>query len=40
MLNRLKTAILPNFYAITELAPAIIAEGLLTRYEYQLFTKS
>lgn len=40
VLSNLRKAIYPNFYAVTELEPAIIAEALLTRYEYQMFTKS
>jgi hypothetical protein len=39
-LQRVRQAIYPNFYAVTELEPIIIAESLLTRYEFQLFTKS
>jgi len=39
-LNNLRKVVYPNYYAITELAPAIVAESLLTRYEFQLFTKS
>jgi hypothetical protein len=40
LLNDVRKAVYPNFYAITELEPAIITEALLTRYEYQMFTKS
>jgi hypothetical protein len=40
VLNDVRKAVYPNFYAITELEPAIIAEALLTRYEYKTFTKS
>ncbi len=39
-LKKVRQAVFPNFYAITELEPVIIAEALLTRYEFQLFTKS
>ncbi|NQZ88170.1 MAG: hypothetical protein HRU38_02865 [Saccharospirillaceae bacterium] len=40
VLNDVRNAIYPNYYAITELEPVIIAEALLTRYEYKIFTKS
>ena len=40
VLNDVRKAIYPNYYAITELEPAILAEALLTRYEYKMFTKS
>jgi len=40
VLSDVRKAIYPNYYAITELEPAIIAEALLTRYEYKTFTKS
>jgi hypothetical protein len=39
-LDDIRKAIYPNYYAITELEPAILAEALLTRYEYKMFTKS
>jgi hypothetical protein len=39
-LNNIRKMIHPNFYAITELEPVVIAESLLTRYEFQMFTKS
>ncbi len=39
-LIKVRQALYPNFYAITELEPIIISEALLTRYEFQLFTKS
>lgn len=39
-INKLRKAIYPNFYAVTELNNAIISEALLTRYEYKTFTKS
>ena len=39
-LKQVRQALYPNFYAITELEPIIISEALLTRYEFQLFTKS
>ena len=38
--KNVRQALYPNFYAITELEPVIVAEALLTRYEFQLFTKS
>ena len=40
VLDDVRKAIYPNYYAITELQPAILAEALLTRYEYKMFTKS
>lgn len=40
ILNNLRKVIYPNFYAVTELEPSIISEALLTRYEYQILTKS
>lgn len=39
-LDNIRQTIYPNFYAITELEPIVIAEALLTRYEFQMFTKS
>ncbi|WP_111980185.1 ETEC_3214 domain-containing protein [Algibacillus agarilyticus] len=39
-IQALRTQLYPNFFAITELDTQIIAESLLTRYEYQMFTKS
>jgi len=39
-LKKVRQTVFPNFYAVTELEPVIIAEALLTRYEFQLFTKS
>ena len=39
-INDIRNIIHPNFYAITELEPIVIAEALLTRYEFQMFTKS
>lgn len=39
-IKSIRTVVYPNFYGITELAPNLIADALLTRYEYQLFTKS
>jgi hypothetical protein len=39
-LKSIRTLVYPNFYGITELDPKLIADALLTRYEYQLFTKS
>jgi len=39
-LEDIRQTIYPNFYAVTELEPIIIAEALLTRYEFQMFTKS
>jgi hypothetical protein len=38
--KKLRDAIYPNFYAITELNATLISEALLTRYEYKMFTKS
>jgi hypothetical protein len=35
-----RSTIYPNFYAMTNVEPAFIAEALLTRYEYQQFTQS
>jgi hypothetical protein len=32
--------IYPNYFAITELEPKFIADALLTRYEYRMFTQS
>ena len=40
VLNQVRKLVYPNFYAVTELEPAIISEALLTRYEYQMFTNS
>jgi len=40
VLNQVRKLVFPNFYAVTELEPAIISEALLTRYEYQMFTNS
>jgi len=39
-LKIVRQSVYPNFYAVTELEPIIISEALLTRYEFQLFTKS
>lgn len=39
-LTSIRELVYPNFYGITELEPRFIADALLTRYEYQLFTKS
>ncbi|GAA0859401.1 ETEC_3214 domain-containing protein [Aliiglaciecola litoralis] len=39
-LEALRKQVVPNYYAITELDNDIIAESLLTRFEYQTFTKS
>jgi hypothetical protein len=39
-LKHVRQTLLPNFYAVIELEPMIVAESLLTRYEFQLFTKS
>jgi len=39
-LQQVRQLIYPNFYGVTELEPIIISEALLTRYEFQLFTKS
>jgi hypothetical protein len=39
-LKKVRETAYTNFYAITELKSTIIAEALLTRYEFQLFTKS
>ncbi|KXI29243.1 ETEC_3214 domain-containing protein [Paraglaciecola hydrolytica] len=35
-----RSSIYPNFYSMTNIEPAFIAEALLTRYEYQQFTQS
>lgn len=40
VLTDVRKTVYPNYYAITELEPSIIAEALLTRYEYKTFTKS
>lgn len=39
-LQKARKMIYPNFYSISETEPDIVAESLLTRYEYQLYTKS
>ena len=39
-IKSIRTLVYPNFYGITELDPKLIADALLTRYEYQLFTQS
>jgi hypothetical protein len=39
-LKALRMHIQPNYYAIAELENNIVAESLLTRFEYQTFTKS
>ncbi|MDC3211680.1 hypothetical protein NQU47_03800 [Pseudoalteromonas distincta] len=39
-IEELRKKIQPNYYAITELKNNVIAESLLTRFEYQTFTKS
>ncbi|KGJ99065.1 ETEC_3214 domain-containing protein [Thalassotalea sp. ND16A] len=40
ILDELRKKVIPNFYAITELKTDIVAESLLTRYEYLMFTES
>ena len=39
-INSLRGKIKPNYYAVSELNHKIVAESLLTRFEYQTFTKS
>lgn len=39
-IKSIQSLVYPNFYGITELDPKLIADALLTRYEYQLFTQS
>ncbi|WP_440903095.1 ETEC_3214 domain-containing protein [Catenovulum sp. SX2] len=39
-LQKARKMIFPNFYSISETEPDVVAESLLTRYEYQLYTKS
>ena len=36
----LRAKIKPNYYAVSELESKIVAESLLTRFEYQTLTKS
>ncbi len=39
-LNRIREQVFPNFFAIGEVDAKVLAESLLTRYEYQMFTQS
>lgn len=38
--NAIRTYLYPNYFAITELEARFIADALLTRYEYEMFTQS
>ncbi len=40
IIDKIRANVYPNFYAVTELGPMFIAEALLTRYEFQMYTKS